>query len=105
LFVTDGNTIRKISATAEVVTTSIAGLSSPAGMDFDDLGNLIVVDRGNSRILRIDVSGAGVVVGAVYIAAASTPRAFRAVRTDMKAGSAKNLSIVWFSVFCMNSAR
>lgn len=61
LFVTDGNTIRKISATAEVVTTSIAGLSSPAGMDFDDLGNLIVVDRGNSRILRIDASGGGVV--------------------------------------------
>ena len=31
--------------------------------------------------------------------------AFPRVRADMKAGSAKNLSIVWLSVFCMNSAR
>ncbi|MDQ2968840.1 MAG: hypothetical protein M3R37_11045 [Actinomycetota bacterium] len=34
-----------------------AELSSPAGLAFDDAGNLYIADQGNNRVRRVDTRG------------------------------------------------
>jgi sugar lactone lactonase YvrE len=59
------NAIRKVSPTGLVTTLlpAAAGLSGPAGVAFDDHGNLYISDKGHHRIVKVDSNGVTTLAG------------------------------------------
>ena len=76
LYVSDSNTIKKISSTG-TVTTFATGISSPLGLAFDGSGNLFAADFAAKTIKQI--SSTGIVT---TFATGLTGPAFLAFRPD-----------------------
>lgn len=57
LFISSGNSVRKVSTNGIVTKISGAPLTTPMGLAFDAAGNLFVADYGNHLVRRITPSG------------------------------------------------
>lgn len=52
IYITDGNTIKKINSNLEI-NQYITGLNNPNGLVFDKIGNLYIANTGSNNIIKI----------------------------------------------------